>query len=84
MSKKGKVRREKIYRRIEDEQDIPRDKIREAVKHQFSRTAELMASGNRETGDFPSVRLPYFGKFYVKEKRWKHLQESNNDSNSDN
>ena len=79
MANKGRLNREKIYNRIEDQTGIPRNKVEEAVKHQFSRTAELMKSADRENKDFPSIRLQYFGKFEAKDKRIEYLQ--NHDSN---
>lgn len=72
----GRLDREVIYKRIEERTGIPRNKVKEAVKHQFSRTAELMASGDRESRDFPSIRLQYFGKFEAHPKRIKEVQEN--------
>lgn len=74
MSTQGRVNRQKIYREIEERTGIPRNKVEEAVKHQFSRTAELMRNANREKMEFPSIRLQYFGKFEANKKRIKHLQ----------
>lgn len=74
MSNNGLVDRDKIYEDIEERTGVAKNKVKEAVKHQFSRTAELMASGDRENIDFPSIRLQYFGKFEANEKRIKHLQ----------
>lgn len=78
MANKGYLNRQKIYRDIEEQTGIPRNKVEEAVKHQFSRTAKLMASGDRKNMDFPSIRLQYFGKFEANKKRIKHLQEASN------
>lgn len=79
MANNGFLNKQKIYERIEERTDIPKNKVEEAVKHQFSRTAELMASADRETREFPSIRLQYFGKFEANKKRIKHLQENSND-----
>jgi len=81
MATQGKVDRQKIYKQIEERTDIPRHRVEEAVKHQFNRTADLMASGDRETRDFPKIRLQYFGQFYAKEERIKHLQKAAKKSN---
>lgn len=77
MANNGQINRQKIYRQIEERTGIPRHKVEEAVKHQFSRTAELMASADRENQEFPSIRLQYFGKFEANKKRIKHLQKDN-------
>lgn len=79
MSNKGKVNKQKLYRKIEEETDIPLNKVEEAVKHQFSRVAELMASGDREKKEFPSIRLPYWGIWKAKESRVEYIQEKSND-----
>lgn len=78
MANKGRLDKQKIYEQIEERTGIPKHKVEQAVKHQFSRTAELMASGDRETREFPSIRLQYFGKFEASKKRIKHLQEKSN------
>jgi nucleoid DNA-binding protein len=77
MANQGLINKQKIYERIEEETGVPKHKVEEAVKHEFSRTAELMASGDREKKEFPSIRLQYFGKFDVHPKRIEYLQ--NND-----
>ena len=74
MSNRGKIRKHTIYKQIEEETDIPYNKVEEAVKHQFKQVAKLMASANRETGDFPSIRLPYWGKWKAKQKRIEYIQ----------
>lgn len=79
MSNKGKIRKYELYRRIEEETGIPIDKIEEAVKHQFSSVARLMTSGDRENQDFPSIRLPYFGKWKAKQKRIEYIQNKTKD-----
>lgn len=74
MAKKGFIKRRELYEEISEETDIPVHKVEEAVKHQFGRTAELMASGNPNDG-FEAIRLPYFGKFYAKDKRVEKINE---------
>ena len=81
MSNKGKIRKHKIYKRIEEETGIPYNKVEEAVKYQFKCVADLMASGNRKTKEFPSIRLPYWGQWKAKEKRIKYIQNKSNKSN---
>jgi len=76
MANNGFVNKQKIYEKIEERTGIPKHKVEEAVKHQFSRTAELMASGDREEMEFPSIRLQYFGKFEANKKRIRHLQNN--------
>jgi len=76
MANNGFVNKQKIYEKIEERTGIPKHKVEEAVKHQFSRTAELMKSADREEMEFPSIRLQYFGKFEANKKRIKHLQNN--------
>lgn len=76
MANNGYLDRQDIYKKIEERTGIPKHKVEEAVKHQFSRTAELMKSANRETREFPSIRLQYFGKFEANKKRIQHLQNN--------
>lgn len=80
MANKGRLNKQKIYERIEERTGIPKHKVEECVKHQFSRTAELMSNADRENKDFSSVRLAYFGKFHAKDKRIEKLQENNESS----
>jgi len=78
MANKNFLSKEKVYKEISEQTDIPAHKVEEAVKHQFSCTAELMKSGDRENLDFPSIRLQYFGKFEADERVVKHIQRNAN------
>lgn len=75
MALQGKVDREEIYKQISKELSIPMHEVKQAIKHQFQATADYMASANRETLEFPTIRLQYFGKFHALESRIKHLQK---------
>ena len=75
MALQGKVDKENIYGEISKELSIPIHQVEQAVKHQFQATADYMSSANRETLDFPTIRLQYFGKFHALESRIKHLQK---------
>jgi nucleoid DNA-binding protein len=51
--------------------------IEEIVNHQFKFTAMIISSGNFET-----IRLPYFGKFTVDKRRVKHINRLKNEKDS--
>jgi len=48
--------------------------IEEIVNHQFKFTSMIISSG-----DFETVRLPYFGKFTVDKRRVKHINRLKNE-----
>mgnify|MGYP003142484044 FL=1 len=49
-------------------------KIEKIVNHQFKYVEKIMKEGK-----FESIRLPYFGKFSVKQSRLKHINKNKND-----
>ena len=51
--------------------------ITEIVNHQFKFTSMIISSGNFET-----IRLPYFGKFTVDKRRVKHINRLKNEKDS--
>tara|TARA_R110000822_G_scaffold12262_3_gene44510 strand:+ start:61 stop:285 length:225 start_codon:yes stop_codon:yes gene_type:complete len=51
--------------------------IEEIVNHQFKFTSMIISSGNFET-----IRLPYFGKFTVDKRRVKHINRLKNEKDS--
>lgn len=59
-----------IIQKLASKFNLPLAKIEEIVYHQFKYTAKIMKEGN-----FQSIRLPYFGKFYAKKSRIAYLNE---------
>lgn len=49
---------------------VSEDVIEKAVNSQFKFAKEKM-----QHEDFPTVRIPYFGKFIVNKKKLKHIKE---------
>ena len=54
--------------------NLPLKKIEEIVDYQFKYVAKIMKSGNFET-----IRLPYFGKFSVNKKRVEYINKKKNE-----
>lgn len=54
--------------------NLPLGKIEKIINHQFKYTEKIMKEGKFET-----VRLPYFGKFSVKQKRIEHINKKKNE-----
>lgn len=76
--------RQEIIARIARKYDIPFNEVAKAIRFQFQYVAEVMESGNRETGEFYDVRLPYFGAFKVHRGRIKkNLTQGGEDGISD-
>jgi nucleoid DNA-binding protein len=67
---------------VAKEQGITLSQMQEIVEAPFKFTSEVFSKGNRETMEFDSVRLMYFGVFKVKEGRKKRFKQINNDKNS--
>ena len=55
----------------------PLKEIEEIVNHQFKFTSMIISSGNFET-----IRLPYFGKFTVDKRRVKHINRLKDEKNT--
>jgi len=72
----AKNKQEIIYL-LANKYDLPLQEIEEIVEHQFKFVARIMKEGK-----FDSIRLPYFGKFTVNEKRLKYINEKTNKKNS--
>ena len=53
--------------------NLPLKKVEEIINYQFKFVEKIMRSGN-----FDSVRLPYFGKFSVKQNRLKYINKLKN------
>lgn len=60
-------KKELIYK-LANKYDLPIKVVEAAVTYQFKYTANIISSGT-----FDSVRLPYFGKWWVKQGRVDHI-----------
>lgn len=65
------ARKQELIEELADKYHVEVDEVRKAVDSQFAFTAERMADG-----EFPEIRLPYFGVFKASEKRIQHLNKS--------
>jgi len=54
--------------------NMPLSKVEKIVNSQFKYVSEIVKEGNFET-----VRLPYFGKFSVKQKRVEYINKKKNE-----
>ena len=54
--------------------NLPLSKIAKIINYQFKFVGRVIKKGK-----FEGVRLPYFGKFHVNEKRLKHIKRLSND-----
>ena len=66
--------KKEIIQRIATKHNLPLSKIEEIINYQFKFVSEII-----KKGDFEAVRLPYFGKFSVKQSRLKHINKNKND-----
>ena len=65
------AKKEQLIEELADKYHLSKEVVREAVDSQFAFVKEKM-----EEADFPSIRLPFFGKFYAKQSRINHLKEN--------
>lgn len=68
----------KIVRKLAIKHNLTYMEAKEIVNSQFYLVAEVMKTADRKTADFKNIRLPEFGKFYVKPERIKFLRKLNN------
>ena len=64
------VNKRAIYLQIAKDLGLTVKEVEEAVENQFRFVAATMASNT-----YAQVRLPFFGRFWVKPQRLKHLQK---------
>jgi len=55
--------------------NLPLSKIEKIINHQFKYIEKIMKEGKFET-----VRIPYFGKFSVKQKRVDHINKKKDEN----
>ena len=55
--------------------NLPLEKVEKIVNSQFKYVAKIMSEGN-----FDSIRLPYFGRFYSKKERRDNINGVTRDS----
>lgn len=72
------ARKQELIQELADKYHVDPKEVEKAVNSQFAFTAERMADG-----EFPEIRLPYFGVFKAKESRIKHLNKSKSKKNND-
>jgi nucleoid DNA-binding protein len=60
---------------LADKYNLTIKEVEKIVMHQFKFVANIMSKGNFET-----VRLPYFGKFSVNQKRVKFINKLKNET----
>jgi nucleoid DNA-binding protein len=64
--------KEEIIHILAAKYNLPIKKVAEIINYQFKYVNKVIAEGK-----FKSVRLPYFGRFSVKPKRLKYIQDKN-------
>jgi len=64
------ARKNEIIRKIALDEGLTKQQVEEAVNSQFRFAHRVMASNT-----FAQVRLPFFGRFWVKPARLKFLQK---------
>lgn len=69
-----------IINKIALDNDLDPLEVRKAVNSQFRFVKKVISYVDKEDWDtegleYPQVRLPYFGRFYVKGKRAKHVKK---------
>tara|TARA_R110000765_G_scaffold391947_1_gene484969 strand:+ start:31 stop:261 length:231 start_codon:yes stop_codon:yes gene_type:complete len=62
--------KEEIIYYLANKYELPVYKVKEMVNYQFKFVSETIKKGN-----FDAVRLPYFGKFFVKNSRVKYINK---------
>jgi len=62
-----------IIYKLANKYNLPLSKIKQIVEYQFGYVNKIMKEGN-----FDTIRLPYFGKFSVNNKRVKHINKLKN------
>lgn len=68
MSLKGEVNRKELIKKVSEELRLNKSEVELAIRSQFSLVRKVI-----EGGTFELIRLPYFGKFFSKPERRKHL-----------
>lgn len=72
------TREDELKKQLAEKYGITLGHMREIVSLQDKFVAETISKEvNRETGYFPSIRLPGFGIFYCPERKRKKLMEIN-------
>ena len=66
-----------IIQKLATKYNLPLKKVENIVNSQFKFVSKKMRDGK-----FESIRLPYFGKFSVNEKRLKYIKEKSGSTNN--
>lgn len=72
-----KKTRKQIIQKLATKYNLPLSTVEDIAMHQFKFVAKIMESGN-----FKSVRLPYFGKFSSNKKRRDYITALKNGSDN--
>tara|TARA_R100000808_G_scaffold23431_1_gene52007 strand:+ start:329 stop:559 length:231 start_codon:yes stop_codon:yes gene_type:complete len=64
-----------IIQKLATKHNLSLDNVEKIIDHQFKFVSNIMKSGNFET-----IRLPYFGKFSVNPNRVKYINKLKKDS----
>ena len=54
-----------LIKRLALKYELPENMVRRMTRAPFEVLIKAMKEGNRETGEFPSVRIPNWGLFYA-------------------
>lgn len=65
------ARKEELIEELAKKYHVSPEEVKKAVNSQFKFTRDKISSGN-----FPEIRIPYFGLFRAKESRIKHLNKA--------
>lgn len=70
----------KELKTIAERYNLPYAVVFSVVESYFDQVAIQMAKADREAGYFPTIAIPYLGKFMVKKGRAKYLKEKANEN----
>lgn len=66
-----------ICKELAKKYGMDEETVKKVVYYQYKFVSNIMSQGN-----FESVRLPSFGKFYVNPKRLEHIQRKSKEKNA--
>lgn len=70
----------KELKTIAERYNLPYAVVFSVVEAYFDQVAIQMAKADREKGYFPTIAVPYLGKFVVKQGRVKYFKEKANEN----
>ena len=66
-----------IIQKLASKYNLPLKVVEDIVYSQFKFVSNII-----KEGEFDSIRLPYFGKFYVNKNRLKYIKEKSGSTNN--